>query len=205
LIYLLPQALADTRYARHHTTGRGTISREKIASHWAAASCSRYKERIHSVRREFFQVTYVTSQTDRPPPTAPADAQHQRDRMNILAGYVLLGGVVLSVLLIVAGLVWRWIKTGDPTVLYTIPKMNLFEFVTAEARDLLHAQFRPRMLVSLGITALLLTPYLRVLVSLLFFTFAERNGKYSLFTAFVLLVLTYSLFLRQPTYTQRSA
>ncbi len=61
---------------------------------------------------------------------------------------------------------------------------------------MLEAEFRPRLLVSLGIAALLLTPYLRVLASLLFFAFVEHNWKYSLFTGFVLAVLTYSLFLR---------
>jgi hypothetical protein len=35
-----------------------------------------------------------------------------------------------------------------------------------------------------------------VLASLLFFAFAEHNWKYTLFTGFVLAVLTYSLFLR---------
>ena len=43
---------------------------------------------------------------------------------------------------------------------------------------------------------LLLTPYVRVLASMLYFALVERNLKYSVFTAFVLLVLTYSLFLR---------
>ena len=42
---------------------------------------------------------------------------------------------------------------------------------------------------------LLLTPYVRVLASLLYFAFAARNWKYALFTGFVLAVLSYSLFL----------
>ena len=49
--------------------------------------------------------------------------------MDALIGYVLLGGVVVSVVLIVAGLVWHWVNTGHLGVQYTIPKMNLFEFV----------------------------------------------------------------------------
>jgi hypothetical protein len=35
-----------------------------------------------------------------------------------------------------------------------------------------------------------------VLASMLYFALVERNGKYTAFTAFVLLTLTYSLFLR---------
>jgi uncharacterized membrane protein len=41
----------------------------------------------------------------------------------------------------------------------------------------------------------MLTPYIRVLASLLYFAFVERNRKYTVFTGFVFAVLTYSLFL----------
>jgi len=41
----------------------------------------------------------------------------------------------------------------------------------------------------------LLTPYVRVLASMIFFL-VERNWKYSVFTFFVFAVLTYSLFLQ---------
>ena len=39
----------------------------------------------------------------------------------------------------------------------------------------------------------MLTPYVRVLASMLYFMLVERNLKYGLFTAFVLAMLTYSL------------
>ena len=58
------------------------------------------------------------------------------------------------------------------------------------------AKSRPRLLVSLGIITLLLTPYVRVLASFVLFAFVERNAKYAVFTGFVLAVLSYSLFLR---------
>ena len=117
-------------------------------------------------------------------------------KMDAVIGYVLLGGVVLSAALVLAGLAWRWIKTGQLGVEYTIPRMNLFEFVVTDIRQVASAAFRPRLLISLGIAALMLTPYVRVLASLGFFALVERNWKYSAFTAFVLAVLTYSLFLR---------
>ncbi len=116
--------------------------------------------------------------------------------MDALIGYLLLAGVVASVALIVAGLFWRWVNTGQVGVDYTICPMNLFAFVTTETRELALGNVRPRLLVSLGIAVLMLTPYLRVLASLLFFAFVERNWKYAAFTGFVLAVLTYSLFLR---------
>ena len=74
--------------------------------------------------------------------------------------------------------------------------MNLFDFMTAEIKSASAGAIRPRLLVGLGIGAILLTPYSRVLASLLFFAFVEHNWKYTAFTGFVLAVLTYSLFLR---------
>lgn len=127
---------------------------------------------------------------------ATKSTEARQGGMDALVGYVLLGGVVASVVLIVAGLVWHWINVGHLGVEYTIPRMNLFEFITAEMEELVGGRFRPRLLVSLGTAALLLTPYLRVLASLLFFAFVAHNWKYALFTGFVLAVLTYSLFLR---------
>jgi uncharacterized membrane protein len=115
--------------------------------------------------------------------------------MDVVVGYVLLGGVVLSTVLITAGFAWHWMRTGHLDMEYTISGMNLVEFIITSIRQAIDVQFRPRLLVSLGIAALMLTPFLRVLVSMLFFAFVEHNWKYSIFTCFVFIVLTYSLFL----------
>jgi hypothetical protein len=65
--------------------------------------------------------------------------------MDVVIGSVLLSSVVLSVLLVVAGLLWRWINTGQLGVQYTIARMNLFEFVVAEVRDVVRGAFRHRL------------------------------------------------------------
>ena len=117
-------------------------------------------------------------------------------RMDVLVSYVLLTGVVTSVILVILGLAWHWLNTGRLGVDYRIAGMNLFEFVVSDIRQVASAEVRPRFLVSLGIAVLMLTPYVRVLASLLFFAFAEHNRKYVVFTGFVLSVLTFSLFLR---------
>jgi uncharacterized membrane protein len=57
-------------------------------------------------------------------------------------------------------------------------------------------ELRPRVLINMGIAVLMLTPFVRVLASVFYFALVERNWKYTLFTGFVLCVLTYSLFLR---------
>ena len=116
--------------------------------------------------------------------------------MEIIVGYILLGGVLVSMTLVTAGLIWRWIATGQLGLDYSIGGMNLFEFVLTDLRQVAADAVRPRLLVNLGIAALMLTPYVRVLASMLYFAFVERNGKYTLFTGFVFSVLTYSLFLQ---------
>ena len=116
--------------------------------------------------------------------------------MEVVVGYILLGGVLVSMVLVTSGLIWHRIATGHLGFDYSITGMNLFEFVLTDVRQVAADAVRPRLLVNLGIAALMLTPYVRVLASMLYFAFVERNGKYTLFTGFVFSVLTYSLFLQ---------
>jgi uncharacterized membrane protein len=117
-------------------------------------------------------------------------------RMEILVGYILQVGVLLSISLIAVGVVWRWFNTGSVGFDYSISGMNFFEFVWSDIQQMLAGAFRPRLLANLGMATLMLTPYVRVLASMLYFGLAAHNRKYTLFTGFVFLVLTYSLFLR---------
>jgi uncharacterized membrane protein len=127
----------------------------------------------------------------------PAPSEIASDiAMDNLVGYILLVGVLLSAALMVAGLAWHWGRTGELGLEFTIAGMNFFEFVLDDLRQVVAGAARPRLLVSLGIAVLMLTPYARVAVSILYFAFAERNWKYTLFTSLVFSVLTYSLFLR---------
>ena len=116
--------------------------------------------------------------------------------MEIMVGYILQAGVLLSVVLLVIGLGWHWLSTGQLGWDYSISGMNLFDFVFSELQSIFSATLRPRLFLNLGIAVLMLTPYVRVLASMLYFAVAERNWKYTIFTAFVFSVLTYSLFLR---------
>jgi len=116
--------------------------------------------------------------------------------MDALVGYILQDGVLLSLGLISAGLFWVWLRTGRLALNYNIAGMNLFEFVEEEVRLAAHGAVRPRLLVNLGIAVLMLTPFIRVAASMVYFMGVLRNWKYTFFTAVVLTVLTYSLFLR---------
>ena len=79
---------------------------------------------------------------------------------------------------------------------YHVAGTNVFQFLVVDVRQLLVGSLRPRLLVNLGIAVLMLTPYARVLASLVYFAVVERNWKYTGFTAFVLTTLTYGSFLR---------
>jgi uncharacterized membrane protein len=116
--------------------------------------------------------------------------------MEIMVGYILQVGVLLSVALLAFGLAWHWLSTGQLSLDYTISGMNLFEFVLFDLQRVFTDTLRPRLFINLGIAVLMLTPYVRVFASMLYFAVAERNWKYTLFTAFVFSVLTYSLFMR---------
>ncbi len=116
--------------------------------------------------------------------------------METLVGYILLIGVLVSIALISFGIVWHWLRTGEFGFDYLIGGMDFFEFVLTDVRQLFSDSLRPRLFINLGIATLMLTPFVRVLASMLYFAVIERNRKYALFTLFVLSVLTYSLFLR---------
>lgn len=123
-------------------------------------------------------------------------SEMQQERMDLLLGYLLLGGVLLSMALIVAGLIWRFLRVGHFTLDHQLSGMNLFQFLVEEVRIALSGQLRPRTLVDGGIAVLMLTPYIRVLASMFYFMVGLKNWKYTVFTGIVLAVLTFSLFIR---------
>ena len=116
--------------------------------------------------------------------------------MEILVGSILQYGLLSSAALLLAGLTWHWIATRQLGTEYLVAGVNLFQFLLADVRQAVAGTVRPRLLVSLGLAVLMMTPYTRVMASLAYFAFVERNWKYTLFTAFVFVVLSYSLFLR---------
>jgi uncharacterized membrane protein len=121
---------------------------------------------------------------------------HRHPDMESLVGYILLTGVLLSVILLASGLCWHWMKTGHLRIEYPIAGMNFFEFFISSFRQIASGHLFPRLMINMGIGVLMLTPFVRVLVSMVYFAAVEHNWKYTCFTTFVLAVLTYSLFLR---------
>jgi len=118
------------------------------------------------------------------------------DRMDAIVGGMLAGGVVTSLSLIIAGLVWHRLATGVATFNAPLGGTDALRLLAGDLRLAVAGRLSPRLLVSLGIAILLFTPYLRVLASVVFFAAVEHDWKYTLFTGFVLAVLTYNLVTR---------
>jgi len=116
--------------------------------------------------------------------------------METLVGTILSTGVAASFLLLSTGFVWHWVAAGNPSFDSPAPRSSIALFILGEVRTDFHKGLDPIRLINLGIIVLLLTPYVRVLLSMAYFLFVLRNLKYATMTAFVCAVLTYSLFLR---------
>ncbi len=112
----------------------------------------------------------------------------------LLVGRVLQTGVLLSVVSLTLGVLWRWHATGSPTFDYSLQGRSIAGFLSSELSEWRLGHLRPRLFINLGLALLLMTPYARVIVSFFYFVFGERNAKYAVFTAIVFSVLTYSLF-----------
>jgi uncharacterized membrane protein len=112
-----------------------------------------------------------------------------------LVGTILLTGILSSLIIILAAVLWQWATTGQTQFEPLAHKTNLLQFFLIDLRQVAAGPRRPKLLLKIGIALIMLTPYTRVLASLLYFAL-KRNWKYTLFTAVVFIVLSYSLFLR---------
>lgn len=117
----------------------------------------------------------------------------QKLDMEYVVGWILSAGVWLSVGFLVVGITWHWMSARSLRFDYVVAGSNLSQFLLDAVRQMIAGRFRPELMVNMGIGFLLITPFLRVAVSALYFVMV-RNWKYVVFTGFVLSVLSYSLF-----------
>ena len=121
--------------------------------------------------------------------TAGAPDKDRRLRQAELAiSHVLRGGVVLSAAIILLGVIWFYLQmamTGHATLTYPHTVVEVAQEFT---------QGDPLALVALGLLVLLLTPILRVAISIIIFAL-ERDWLYTVITLIVLLILLVSLLL----------
>ncbi|MGA9049196.1 MAG: DUF1634 domain-containing protein [Dehalococcoidia bacterium] len=117
-------------------------------------------------------------------------------KLETVISYLLIAGIASSLLLIVTGLAFFYISSGNLNIslsnssLY-IHGQNFFSFIY-ELLSNRYTQDRAAYFISLGIVMLLLTAYVRVIVSVLYFAW-KKDLKYSILTALVLIAITLSL------------
>ncbi len=115
--------------------------------------------------------------------------------LNRVVWSILLVGLIVSIALITAGLIWLLLTAGTFEPLPAITAINLLEFVVYVAGNAGTGETGPAFLIYSGIAVLLFTPFARVLASTLYFALKEHNWKFTCITGFVLTVLMVILFL----------
>jgi len=117
-------------------------------------------------------------------------------KLETIISYLLIVGVVLSLMLETAGIVIFYRSRGNLDILLAdkalfLQGQNFFIFL-GELLKGAHMSNNGILLMTLGIVTLVLTPFIRVIASALYFAW-RKDIKYVLITAFVLVVLTISL------------
>ena len=109
--------------------------------------------------------------------------------------YLLIAGVIISLLLEIIGVIFLFHSQGhldisrDTSVF--IQGHDFFTFIYKEVQEK-HTEGSAILFMTAGVIVLVLTPYIRVIASVLYFIW-EKNMKYVLITLFVLVVVTLSL------------
>lgn len=123
-------------------------------------------------------------------------------KLETVISYLLVGGVIISLLLEIAGMVLFYNTFRNLQVSHDLSVFvrgnNFFIFLTDEISGR-YGDSLPLRLMSLGTIALLITPYLRVIASAIYFGWV-KNVKYVFITLFVAAVLTASLIWRYFKY-----
>jgi uncharacterized membrane protein len=125
--------------------------------------------------------------TDASSETSPEKDRRLR-QAELIISHVLRSGVVASASVILLGVLWFYLQmaiTGHATLTYPHSLLGV-------AQEL--ARGEPLALVALGLLILLLTPILRVAISIFIFAL-ERDWLYTVITLVVLIILLISLLL----------
>jgi len=116
-------------------------------------------------------------------------------KLETIISYLLIVGVVISVILEVIGITLYYGTYGNVQVSQNqavfISGKNFFAFIIYQTQHLLGSQ-NALLFMTMGLIILILTPYIRAITSFIYFAW-EKHYEYVLITLFVLIVLTISL------------
>jgi len=109
--------------------------------------------------------------------------------------YLLIAGVIISLILEIIGIVILYHSYGHLAISRDagmfIQGHDFFSFIYQQFQGK-HLEGSGALFMTAGIIVLILTPYIRVIASVIYFGW-EKNIKYVLITLFVLAVVTVSL------------
>ena len=116
-------------------------------------------------------------------------------KLETAISYLLIIGVVFSLILEAIGLILFYYSFANLNILENevvfIRGNDFFSFVVTIFQGE-NMQNNAILFMTLGLVTLILTPYVRVITSVIYFAW-EKNRKYLLVTLFVLVILTVSL------------
>jgi len=121
---------------------------------------------------------------EKPTTEAPATAREMAQVENII-GRILQIGVIVSAIVMLIGLV-LFLVTGQSGYPGTTIPLNMKDILVGTV------QFKPYAVMMLGIYCLILTPVLRVVVSIYAF-YKENDRLYVIITTAVLIILLFAL------------
>lgn len=118
------------------------------------------------------------------------------DELDVVISYILIVGVILSVLVEGIGIGSYYLSNGNLeisfTQAYVLKGADFFGYAGRMVLRFMQGSWTPIHILGLGLVLLMITPYVRVIASVLYFS-AVRNVKYVFITLFVLVILTASL------------
>ena len=110
--------------------------------------------------------------------------------MESLVSVILRRGMLLSIAFIVVALVVYGRKKGAIDFGDYIQARSIPHLLKNDLDRMKTYWFQPPVFIHFSIAALVLTPYVRVVVSMLYFAGVDRNWKHALLTAIALVILT---------------
>jgi uncharacterized membrane protein len=118
------------------------------------------------------------------------------EKLELVISYILMIGVVSSVVVETIGILNYYYVNRNLTITfqpqYALKGRDFFSYSGATLQNLIQGNWTPLQILTLGLVLLMITPYVRVLASVVYFG-VVKNLKYIIITAFVLVILTASL------------
>ena len=118
------------------------------------------------------------------------------EKLELAISFILIVGVIVSVAIEAIGIFSYYYVHRNLNIIfqpqYALKGADFFSYSGVTVLSLIQGNWTPFQILALGLVLLMITPYMRVVASVIYFGMA-RNVKYIVITTFVLVILTASL------------